>query len=65
MTAAEGGEGGDWIGWPKHWPHPNAVSPHAWECPRCRKCNAPHVSQCPCDPREMNTMLEELQRGKR
>lgn len=22
----------------------------SWECSRCRKINAPHVDQCPCDP---------------
>lgn len=25
-------------------------SPVAWECPRCRRINAPHVERCDCRP---------------
>lgn len=31
-------------------PFPPAAVPQGWQCPCCRKVNAPTVPQCPCSP---------------
>lgn len=35
---------------PTNWPMQSRPLAQGWECPRCRKVNAPGMPQCPCNP---------------